>query len=128
MRSALACLAMFLLVGCDPAGRLRVIVVDDGPGPVRAPRTDARVFLECPGIPKSELRAQPVSGQHSLYRIPYIENDCVAVVETPSGEAGRYRVRDLCIDAVDSKGYACDDAFLYAIVRGGGAPAEAPKP
>jgi hypothetical protein len=105
------------LAACDPAGHLRVAVVRDGPGPAREPITDAAVWIECPVGGKTKLGPMRAAGQFFAAQIPAIGLDCVVSIETPEGTAGRYRVRDLCVDEALHEGYGCRKAFLYATVR-----------
>lgn len=117
MRKIYLGLLPVLLAACDPAGHLRVAVVRDGPGPAREPIADATVWMECPSGGKTKLMSTTAAGQFLGIEIPAIGLDCVVSIETPEGTAGRYRVRDLCVDETLKEGYGCRKAFLYATVR-----------
>ncbi|MDI1444715.1 hypothetical protein [Polyangium sp. 6x1] len=117
----LRALVPLLLVACDPAGHLRVVVVRDGAGPDREPVADASVWLACPVGEKQKLGAMRAAGQFWTAQIPAVDLDCVVTIETPDGGGGRYRVRDLCVDEPLHEGYGCKQAFLYvAVARGPG--------
>ncbi|TKC95759.1 hypothetical protein [Polyangium fumosum] len=108
-----------LLVACDPAGHLRVVVVQGGAGPDREPIADASVWLDCPIGERTKLQPMRAAGQFYGIQIPAVDLDCVVTIETPDGGGGRYRVRDLCIDEPLREGYGCRDAFLYVAIAHG---------